>query len=101
MNLNPVVLSIPIFFILIGVELVVERFSNRKLYRLPDAIANLSCGITSQLSGLFMRVLAVGVYEHAQARYVAIRARRVFGIGYELVHSIGHWRTSGEETSTR
>ena len=63
MNLNPVVLSIPIFFILIGVELVVERFSNRKLYRLPDAIANLSCGITSQLSGLFMRVLAVGVYE--------------------------------------
>lgn len=63
MNLNPIVLSIPIFFILIGVELVVERFSHRKLYRLPDAIANLSCGITSQLSGLFMRVLAIGVYE--------------------------------------
>ena len=63
MNLNPIVLSIPIFFILIGIELVVERFSHRKLYRLPDAIANLSCGITSQLSGLFMRVLAIGVYE--------------------------------------
>ena len=63
MNLNPIVLSIPVFFILIGIELVVERFSHRKLYRLPDAIANLSCGITSQLSGLFMRVLAIGVYE--------------------------------------
>lgn len=63
MNLNPIVLSIPIFFILIGIELVVERLSHRKLYRLPDAIANLSCGITSQLSGLFMRVLAIGVYE--------------------------------------
>jgi len=63
LNLNPIVLSIPIFFILIGIELVVERFSHRKLYRLPDAIANLSCGITSQLSGLFMRVLAIGVYE--------------------------------------
>ncbi len=63
MNLNPIVLSIPIFFILIGIELAVERFSHRKLYRLPDAIANLSCGITSQLSGLFMRVLAIGVYE--------------------------------------
>ncbi len=63
MNLNPIVLSIPIFFILIGIELVVERFSHRKLYRLPDAIANMSCGITSQLSGLFMRVLAIGVYE--------------------------------------
>lgn len=63
MNLNPIVLSIPIFFILIGIELVVERLSHRKLYRLPDAIANLSCGITSQLSGLFMRVFAIGVYE--------------------------------------
>ena len=63
MNLNPVVLSIPIFFILIGVELVAERLSNRKLYRLPDSIANLSCGITSQLSGIFLKVLAVGIYE--------------------------------------
>jgi alkylglycerol monooxygenase len=63
MNVNPIVLSIPIFFLLIGIELVVERFSHRKLYRLPDAIANLSCGITSQLSGLFLRILAVGVYE--------------------------------------
>ncbi|MCB0489972.1 MAG: sterol desaturase family protein [Cyclobacteriaceae bacterium] len=63
MNLNPIVLSIPIFFLLIGIELVVERLSHRKLYRLPDAIANLSCGITSQLSGLFLRILAIGVYE--------------------------------------
>jgi alkylglycerol monooxygenase len=63
MNFNPIVLSIPIFFLLIGIELVVERFSHRKLYRFPDAIANLSCGITSQVSGLFMRVFAIGVYE--------------------------------------
>lgn len=63
MNVNPIVLSIPIFFILIGVEILVERLSHRKLYRLPDSIANLSCGITSQLSGIFLRVLAVGAYE--------------------------------------
>lgn len=63
MNINPIVLSIPIFFLLIGIELVVERLSHRKLYRLPDAIANMSCGITSQLSGLFMRLLGIGVYE--------------------------------------
>ena len=63
MNLNPIVLSIPIFFLLIGIELAVERFSHRKLYRLPDSIANLSCGITSQLSGSFLKVLAIGIYE--------------------------------------
>lgn len=63
MNLNPIVLSIPIFFILIGVELLVERFTHQKLYRLPDAIANLSCGITSQLSGLFLRIFAIGIFQ--------------------------------------
>lgn len=62
MNINPIVLSIPIFFVLIGIELLVERFTHKKLYRLPDAIANLSCGITSQLSGLFLRIFGVGVY---------------------------------------
>lgn len=63
MNLNPIVLSIPIFFILMGIELVIERITNKKLYRLPDAIANLSCGITSQLSGLFLKVFAIGIYQ--------------------------------------
>ena len=63
MNLNPIVLSIPIFFILIGIELVVERLTHKELYRLPDAIANISCGITSQLSGLFLTILGIGVYQ--------------------------------------
>jgi sterol desaturase/sphingolipid hydroxylase (fatty acid hydroxylase superfamily) len=63
MNLNPIVLSIPIFFILIGVELIVERFTHQKLYRLPDAIANLSCGITQQISGLFLKIFAIGIYQ--------------------------------------
>ncbi len=62
MNINPIVLSIPIFFILIGIELLIERFTHKDLYKLPDAIANLSCGITSQLSGLFLSVLGIGIY---------------------------------------
>ena len=64
MNVNPIILSIPIFFVLIGVELLVERFTHKELYRLPDAIANLSCGITSQLSGLFLRIFGIGIYQY-------------------------------------
>lgn len=63
MSFDPIVLSIPIFFTLIGVELVVERLTHQKLYRLPDALANLSCGITQQLTGLFLKVLTLGVYQ--------------------------------------
>ncbi len=63
MNLNPVVLSIPIFFTLIGIELIVQRIANKKLYSLPDAIANISCGTTSELSGLFLKTFAIGIYQ--------------------------------------
>lgn len=76
MNLNPIVLSIPIFFLLIGIELAVERFSHRKLYRLPDSIANLSCGITSQLSGLFLKVLAIGIYEVIFSNFALFKLER-------------------------
>jgi alkylglycerol monooxygenase len=64
LNINPIVLSIPVFFILIGIELLVERFTHKELYRFPDAIANLSCGITSQLSGLFLKIFAIGAYQY-------------------------------------
>ena len=69
MDLNPIVLSIPIFFVLIGIELIAERITHRHLYRLPDAIANLSCGITSQLSGLFLKIFAIGIYELLYANF--------------------------------
>jgi len=32
MNLNPIVLAIPIYFLLIGIELLIQQFSKRKLY---------------------------------------------------------------------
>jgi alkylglycerol monooxygenase len=68
-NFNPIVLSIPIFFILIGIELLIERFTHKDLYRLPDAIANMSCGIASQLSGLFLKIFVIGIYEMIYTKF--------------------------------
>ncbi|MTI40116.1 sterol desaturase family protein [Fulvivirga lutimaris] len=62
MNINPIILSIPIYFLLIGVELVVQWITKKELYRLSDALTNISCGITQQLSGIFLKVLGVGAY---------------------------------------
>src|SRR5210317_248454 len=62
MNLNPIVLSIPIFFLLIGIELLINYFSQKKVYRLNDALTNISCGITQQVSGIFLKIVGIGVY---------------------------------------
>lgn len=62
MDLNPVILSIPIFFVLIGAEVIYDRIKNRHLYRLNDAVTNISCGIVEQLSGVFAKVFTVAAY---------------------------------------
>ncbi len=57
-----ITLSIPIFFLLIGLELLITRIQGVNYYRFNDAITNLSCGIGSQITGIFMRFLTIGVY---------------------------------------
>jgi len=63
MNINPVVLSIPIYFLLIGIELLIQQFSKKKLYRFSDAVTNISCGITQQLTGVFFIIFSLGIYQ--------------------------------------
>lgn len=62
MDLSPVIIAIPMYFTLMAVELVYESITNRKTYRLNDAITNISTGVLQQLSGTFLAILKVGLY---------------------------------------
>ena len=62
MNINPIVLSIPIFFLLIGIEVLIQQFTKKKLYRFNDALTNISCGVTQQVSGVFLKLFGIGLY---------------------------------------
>ncbi|WP_421978977.1 sterol desaturase family protein [Roseivirga seohaensis] len=62
MILDPTVIAIPVYFLLIGIELIVHRIQAVKSYRLNDAITNINCGVTSQVTGAFLKVLSIGVY---------------------------------------
>ena len=46
--------AVPIFFLLIGVELVVALWQHKHAYRLHDSINDLSCGTTEQIIGIFL-----------------------------------------------
>ena len=54
---NYVALAIPVFFLLMGVELWVARRRRAPVYRFNDALVDLSCGMTQQA----LLVFAVGV----------------------------------------
>ncbi|WP_194775823.1 sterol desaturase family protein [Pararhodonellum marinum] len=62
MNLSPVVIAIPVYFLLMGIELIVLRFQKNPSYRLNDAITNINCGVVSQVTGVFIKVLSIGIY---------------------------------------
>lgn len=69
MNINPIILSIPIFFILIGLELLVDKLRNKSNYRFNDAITNISCGIGEQVTGVFFKLAVVGLYQFLFEHY--------------------------------
>jgi sterol desaturase/sphingolipid hydroxylase (fatty acid hydroxylase superfamily) len=68
-NLNPVILAIPVFFILMGLEVAYDYHKQRKLYRLNDAVSNISCGIVEQLTGLFAKIFTVAAYHFIFVNY--------------------------------
>lgn len=68
MEVSYIALAIPIFFLLIGLELLVGYLRKRKLYRFNDALTNINLGIGQQIVGVLMKgVLFAGylfLYEH-------------------------------------
>lgn len=54
-----IAMAIPVFLVMIVIELVVSRAMKRRVYRLSDALTDLGCGVSSQV---FWILLAFGVY---------------------------------------
>jgi sterol desaturase/sphingolipid hydroxylase (fatty acid hydroxylase superfamily) len=93
--------AIPAFFLLIGVELVAARVMGRAVYRANDAIASLSLGVMSQLTGVFTKALTVGIYavivEHvalfdlsATSPWVWVAGLLLYDFCYYWLHRAGH-----------
>src|SRR5512146_71661 len=69
--------AIPLFFALMAAELWVGRARGLPVHRLNDTIADLGCGVLSQVTGIFVKLLSLGAYalvaEHwALQRWLAV-----------------------------
>ena len=62
MNLNPVILAIPVYFTLMAIELVAEKIMKKHTYQIDDAITNISTGVLQQLTGTIVKIIKRGVY---------------------------------------
>ncbi|MBB2147810.1 sterol desaturase family protein [Pedobacter gandavensis] len=68
MKVDYIALSVPVFFILIGIELAWSFYKKLDYYRFNDSISNLSQGIGQQLTGIFMKTAVffgyLYIFEH-------------------------------------
>jgi sterol desaturase/sphingolipid hydroxylase (fatty acid hydroxylase superfamily) len=73
-SINYIVLAIPVFFLLIGVELAFERLARREYYGLNDALSDLSCGTVSQVVEIFLKTLLFSgyVFLYERSRFASL-----------------------------
>ncbi len=62
---NYIALAIPLFFVMIGVELLVARAKRARVYRTNDALTDLSCGIQQQTLLIFERSAQLAIFAWA------------------------------------
>ena len=60
--MNLIIYAIPVFFLLIGVELLITKMRGLSYYRFHDSVTNLSLGIGSTVTGVFLKTLTVIAY---------------------------------------
>ena len=63
-----IVASIPLFFILIAIEMLAARILERRVYRFSDSFADLGCGMIEQLLGVLVKGALFAAYLGLYAR---------------------------------
>lgn len=60
--MNPILYAVPVFIMTMLIELGVATWQQRRVYDLADTITSLQLGVLSQVSGLFLKLLTLGIY---------------------------------------
>ena len=62
LSLDPIGLAVPVFFVLIGVELAAAKRVGREVYGVLDAISCMATGVGNQVSSIFLGAAAFALY---------------------------------------
>ena len=91
----------PVFFLLIGIELLVAKLRGRHAYASNDAMNSIGLGVISQIVGVFSKLLTFGIYawcvQHlaffalpADSFWVWAGALLLYDFCYYWLHRCGH-----------
>jgi sterol desaturase/sphingolipid hydroxylase (fatty acid hydroxylase superfamily) len=98
---DAILMAVPVFFLLIGIELWIDLRQGNKTYRLADALCSLSIGSLSQITGFYTKIVGVALYTIAW-RHLAlfdlraddwrvwVGAELAYDLCYYWYHRMGH-----------
>lgn len=98
--MNIILYAIPFFFLLIAIELVLEKTRKTDFYRVNDAINSLSAGVLSRMSGIMKQLVPLTMYVFAYQHValfnlgdswlVWVAAFVLYDFCYYWNHRLGH-----------
>lgn len=102
--MNYILYAVPAFFLLIAIELLVDRWRGLSTYRLADALNSLSAGVLSTTSGLLTKAFGLVTYAFAWQHlalfelsvdnlWVWLFAFVFYDFCYYWLHRMGHERS--------
>jgi alkylglycerol monooxygenase len=101
---NYILYAVPVFFLLIGLELLADRWRGLRTYRLADSLNSLSAGVLSTTSGLLTKAIGLLTYAFAwqqlalfelsaDSLWVWLLAFVFYDFCYYWLHRMGHERS--------
>lgn len=93
MDARILAVSIPFFFLLIAVEMLVLRRDRDRRYRLHDSISSLSIGVGQQMIAVFTHVIPVAAYAYTYShfRVTTLPKTAITWILLVLGVDLGYW----------
>src|SRR4051794_39823185 len=96
-----ILMAVPVFFALIGIEVWADKLRGGRNYRLADALCSLSIGSLSQISGFYTKAVGVVAYTLAWKAFalfdlkaddwrVWVLAELLYDFCYYWYHRLGH-----------
>lgn len=92
--ISPVLLAIPFFFLLMGIEWLIGRFRQISYYNFADTITNLNLGVGNQAFGLFFKLIVLAVYVWIYNRFAIWhlpQTWQTFAVAVLLFDFIFYW----------
>lgn len=99
---DPIAIAIPVFFVLIALEIAWARRRRVRVHRFADAVTDLGCGVASQIALLAWggAQLAVYAFVHAHARVFALTGPVAWLVAFVGVDALYYaWHRASHEVN--